>query len=181
MFHLFNKLEREKLLKPQGALLDLGSGNGKMSEPFFNFGYQVTLVDKNKEILQKAEENFKKIKESGFRILNSNVEDFEFQERYDGIILSNVLPFQKNKESIETIIGNAWDKLNEGGFLYLTLFGTKDQWASEHADTMTFYEKEEAWNILKVSPYFSSESYGKGSTMKGDIKTWHIFDLLYIK
>lgn len=180
MINLFVKLQKEGLLKQDGSILDLGCGNGRLSEPFFKSDYKVTLVDKDSKMLREAEDNFKKIKESGFQSLNTSIEDFEFNEVYDGIIMSNVLPFQKNKENISRIVQTAFDKLNKGGFLYFTLFGVKDQWVKEYPN-MIFYEKEEALGIIKREPYYLSEDFGKGSTMKGDIKTWHIFCLLYIK
>lgn len=181
MINLFAKLEREKLLKSNGTLLDLGAGNGKFSEIFFKAGYESILVDKDKEILEVAENNFKNIKSSGFKIFNSTIEDFELTETYDGIIASNALPFISSKESIAAIICNAWEHVAPGGFLYFTLFGPQDQWASERSASMSFHTKDEALAILPDQPYYISEDYGRGSTMKGGMKTWHIFTLLYIK
>lgn len=181
MITLFGKLQREGLLKENGSLLDLGCGDGRFSEFFFKYGYKTTLVDKEKEALSEAENNFNKIKKDGFKLVNSAIEDFSDTNFYDGIILSNVLPFQKDKESVNKIVKSVYDKLNKGGFLFFTLFGTKDQWATERADTMVFHTKDEALSLIKETPYFVSEDYGQGSTMKGDIKTWHIFHLLYIK
>lgn len=181
MIPIFKKLEKEGKLKQAGRLLDLGSGNGKVSLPFFEYGYDVTLVDKDKKVLAVAENDFSKVRESGFKTENIEIEKFDFQDSYDGIIISNVLPFQKNKENVEKVLKQAFAALNEGGFLYFTIFGLRDQWATEHAGTMTFLAKDEALNILEAIPYFTSEDYGQGSTMKGDIKTWHIFHLLYIK
>jgi SAM-dependent methyltransferase len=181
MIPLFNKLQSENLLKQKGILLDLGCGNGRVSEPFFQYGYETILVDKNAGILSEAEDRFKKIKKAGFRIVNIYIENFDFNENYDGIIMSNVLPFQKSKENVEKIVQKAFDKLNKGGFLFFTLFGTRDGWVQEHKDRMIFCEKAEAIGIIKAEPYFISEDYGQGLTMKGDIKTWHIFNLLYIK
>jgi SAM-dependent methyltransferase len=181
MINLFKKLQRENLLKKDGKLLDLGCGDGKISASFFEFGYEPTLVDKDGKMLLKAEDNLTKIKDGEFQVLNLDIKDFKFDKFYDGIIASNVLPFQKDKDSVSKIVNEAFEKLNKGGFLFFTLFGTKDQWAKEHPDTMSFYEKDEVLGILKAEPYYVSEDYGMGSTMKGEIKTWHIFCLLYIK
>lgn len=180
MINLFVKLQKEGLLKENSSILDLGCGNGRISEPFFKFGCEATLVDKDNKILQETENNFKKIKESGFKSFNTSIENFKFSESYDGIIMSNVLPFQKNKENISRIIQTAFEKLNKRGFLHFTLFGIKDQWVKEYPN-MSFYDKDEALSIVKEEPYYLSEDFGKGSTMKGDIKIWHIFSLLYIK
>lgn len=181
MIPVFKHLKKVGLLKSQRKLIDLGCGDGKISEPFFQYGYEVTLVDRDRTALSEAENNFKKIKEDGFKTFNVSIEDFSLDKSYDGIILSNVLPFQKNKETIEKIIKTAYDSLNKKGFLYFTLFGINDQWATERVDTMSFYNKEQALNLIKEPPYFISEDYGTGSTKRGEVKTWHIFYLLYIK
>lgn len=181
MIVLFGKLQREGLLKENGILLDLGCGDGRISEPFFKYGYETILVDKDNKILSEAKNNFKKIKDGGFKTIISSVEDFNLDNSFDGIIMSNVLPFQKNKDRTEIIVKSAFDKLNKGGFLYFTLFGINDEWAQERADTMDFHTKDEALCFISKEPYFISEDYGRGSTMNGDIKTWHIFHLLYIK
>jgi len=95
--------------------------------------------------------------------------------------MQNVLTFQKDKESISRIVREAWNKLNKGGFLYFTLFGADDPWSVEHADTMKFYEKDEALSILPEKPYYFSKDHGMGPMMKGGIKEWHILHFLYIK
>jgi len=159
--------------------LDLGCGNGQFSESFFRYGYEVTLVDKN-EVLSEAENNFKQIKDSGFKTVKVSIEDFVFEDSYDGIIMSNVLPFVKDKSDIQRIVRRAFEKLNDGSFLFFTVFGLQDEWNGKYPN-MTFCSKEEASDILEKSPYFLSEDYGRGSTMKGDIKTWHIFHLLYVR
>lgn len=181
MITVFNKLERENLLKFKGSLLDLGCGIGKVVEPFFKYGYETTLVDKDSDVLLQAQENLKKIRNDGLNTLITPIEDFKFDKLYDGIIISNVLPFQKDKENISKIIKTAFEHLNEGGFLFFSLFGTKDQWSEERRDTMTFHSKNETLSILKENPYFVSEDYGTGRTMSGGMKTWHVFYLLYIK
>ncbi len=181
MIPIFKKLKQEGLLKQGGALLDLGCGNGEVSKPFFEHGYDATLVDINEAVLNQAAESFKNVKEDGFVTVNSAMEGFEFNEKYDGIIMSNVLPFQKDKENIKRMVQSAFDSLNEGGFLFFTLFGTQDAWAANPSAEMIFHTKEEAVGVLPESIYFLSEDYGKGLTMKRQIKMWHIFHLLYIK
>lgn len=180
MINLFKKLEKEELLKQEGKLLDIGCGDGGISKPFFNYGYDVTLVDKDDGVLSKARDNFKQIKEVGFKTINVALEDYIFSEHFDGIIMSNVLPFQKDKERINKTIQTAFSNLNEKGFLFFTLFGVKDEWNGKFPG-MNFHNKEEALGVLETEPYYFSEDYGKGLTMKGEMKTWHIFHLLYIK
>ncbi len=181
MISLFGKLQREKLLKTGGSLLDLGCGDGKIDEQFFKAGYDITLVDIDKEVLLKAEKNLLASGDLGLRTKNIPIEKFEFDENYDGVIISNVLSFQNNKESVNNIVKESFKHLDIGGFLFFTLFGEKDEWNNKRKD-MIFYSKSGALKIIEdQEPYFVSEDYGRGITMKGDIKTWHVFHMLYIK
>lgn len=156
MIPIFYKLQRENLLKQNGVLLDLGCGNGRQSEPFYKYGYRVILVDKDGAVLEQAKNNLSAIREGKMDVQNLSIEDFDFKESYDGVIISNVLPFQTNKENIDRIVRTSFEKLNKGGFLFFTLFGHQDAWDKEYPDRMSFYDKDEALNILPQKPYFIS-------------------------
>lgn len=181
MIALHKKLELENLLKKEGHLLDLGCGNGKFSEPFLQSGYEVTIVDKDPEVLKEAERRLKAIRNVGIIAINLPIQEFKFDDKYDGIILSNVLPFQPNFENIKSIVSSAFESLNPNGFIFFTLFGEKDQWNIERSGNMTFCKKEDALSIINEEPYYMSEDYGHGTTMKGGLKIWHVFSLLYLK
>jgi 2-polyprenyl-3-methyl-5-hydroxy-6-metoxy-1,4-benzoquinol methylase len=181
MINIFKKLQSENLLKEEGKLLDLGCGNGNVSLLFFQAGYQVTLVDKDPEALKAAELAFSKVRSDGFKIENAPIESFDFNGTYDGIILSSVLPFLKDKDEVQRIIKTAWEHLAEKGFLFVTLFGDKDSWATDRRDSMSFFTKEEAASIIDHEPYYFTEDYGHGVTRIGDAKVWHILSSLYLK
>jgi SAM-dependent methyltransferase len=181
MINVFKKLEIEGLLAPAGNLLDLGSGPGKLSEPFIEHGYTATLVDKNPGVLAKARERLTARNFQAFTIKEQGMESFDFTEGYDGILISNALPFIQSKAKVTEILHQAYGALRPGGFLFFTLFGPKDQWAGEKQESMSFFDKEEAGNILESEPYYLSEDYGTGATMAGPLKRWHILHFLYIK
>ena len=181
MIPIFKKLQKEKLLKENGLILDLGCGDGNLSLPFFQIGYNATLVDVDNSSLSKARDNFEKIRNDGLQIINLPIEQFKFTEQYDGIIISNVLSFIFNKSEVSRILNLTFNSLKDGGFLFFTLFGSKDQWSKERSESMSFYNKEESLKMIERIPYFLSEDFGQGNTIKGDIKTWHIFHFLYIK
>ncbi|MEX0918751.1 MAG: class I SAM-dependent methyltransferase [Candidatus Paceibacterota bacterium] len=182
MIPLFKKLKNEKLLKADGQLIDLGGGDGRQAMDFLKYGYQVTLVDVDEGALIQAQKNFKEIAEDGYwRIENKNIQDFVFNQKYDGIIMANVLPFITDKQEIARIIKTAFRSLDESGFLYFTLFGPNDGWVTERRGKMSFYSRDESLSLLSIPPYFSSEDIGQGLTRQDKIKNWHILHFLYIK
>ncbi len=105
--------------------MDLGSGNGRVSYPFFDYGYEVTLVDKDKGALEDAKSTFDKKENGVFTIVENSIEDFSFVSKYDGIILSNVLSFQKDKDNIKRIVNSAFESINTGGFYLFHCFWAK--------------------------------------------------------
>lgn len=173
MINVFKKLKSENLLNASGSILDLGSGSGNITEPFLDVGYTVTLVDNDEKILSDAK--------AGNIIIHCNIEDFSFNEMYDGIFIVNVLPFLNDKIKTKNIINHAYNVLRYNGFLFFSVFGPMDQWAIDRSNDMSFFTKEEALALLTAEPYFTSEDYGKGATMDGKIKMWHILYFLYIK
>lgn len=179
MIYLFQKLKQEKLIEPGDKVLDLGGGNGKFIEPFVDFGCVVTLIDKDRDVLYKTEEFFK-LKNTNIEIIHESLENFEFKNKYKGITISNVLPFIQDKEKVAEIIEKSFENLDDGGFLFFTLFGEQDEWQKLHKD-MSFWSKNDALNIMKKKPYYFSEDIGLGGTMSGELKDWHIFSFLYIK
>lgn len=182
MINLFQKLQSEQKLKTNGLLLDLGGAEGQKSSPFLKFGYRIILTDINDHLLDQASLNFKKIKDNDWQIINQTIQDFSFEDTYDGIIIANVLPFITDKREISRIIKAVFQSLNKSGFLYFTLFGSNDDWAIQRKDEMSFYSRDEALSILQsTTPYFFSEDIGQGLTKKGQLKNWHIFHFLYIK
>jgi SAM-dependent methyltransferase len=181
MINVYKKLEIEGLLKKGGALLDLGCGEGRGSEPFLQSGYTATLVDQNSDALSKAGARFGSNESYKFNLVTEDIRNFAFTTKYDGINIMNVLPFLNNKEDIKKLVSASYDSLNSGGFLFFTVFGNKDQWASEKTDSMCFYTMDEAMQIVDREPYFISEDFGKGITRKGDMKVWNVLHFLYIK
>lgn len=180
MIPLFKKLRRENLLTG-GILVDLGCGDGIVSEEFFEAGYYTILVDADVERLNAADSRFRKLKATGYQLVHEMIQRFPLPSDLGGVIISNVLPYVKSRRAARSIVRRSYASVGPRGFLYFSLFGTGDEWAAKGDASMTFYSQSEAVGLLDASPYFVSEDRGTGITTAGDFKRWHIFQLLYIK
>ena len=67
-------------------ILDIGGGSGRFAIPLSDSGHDVTVIDPNEEALIKLRTRNKKIK-----LINSSFESVEHCDKYDVILLMEVL------------------------------------------------------------------------------------------
>lgn len=118
-------LKKFLTLIPKGTVLDIGAGEGRNSIFLSKHGFQVEAIDKIAEGLKKckilAQKNNLSIKTKVCDIRN-----FEFvQNKYSLVLASASLDFLKKSE-IEKIIKQIKISLVKNGFIYLSVFSTKD-------------------------------------------------------
>lgn len=107
----------------KGNMLDLGIGEGRNALPFNMSGFNIDGVDISETALSRCRENLNDNKS----IINLDICDLRKydikRDNYSIIISANVLNFFKKSE-VDGIIKNIKDGLNEGGFVYLSVFST---------------------------------------------------------
>jgi SAM-dependent methyltransferase len=177
---LFKKLRRENLLTG-GILVDLGCGDGILSEEFFEAGYHTILVDADAARLSAADARFRRVRPTGYQLVHEMIQRFSLPDDIGGVIISNVLPYVKSRRAARSIVRRSYAAIGPRGFVYCSLFGAADEWAAKEDTSMDFYSRQEALGLLEVAPYFVSEDSGTGITTAGDFKRWHIFQMLYVK
>jgi len=69
-------------------VLDIGCGNGAVAFDVAKKAKQVTAIDTNKENIRFANKNYKR---NNLKFINGNALHYKFDNRFDFIILSNVL------------------------------------------------------------------------------------------
>lgn len=109
----------------KGKALDLGGGEGKNSFFLAQNGFEVEVVDKNRQSLEKCQ-NFADQHKLRMQTILSDIKEFDFKEsKYALIISVAALDFLKKSE-IETVIEKTKKALNRGGCIFLMVFSDED-------------------------------------------------------
>lgn len=136
-----------ELVPQQGKILDIGCGYGFMSYmlSFTSAQRQITGIDYDEDKIDTANNCFSKTAMINF--VHSDVMGFEF-ERYDAIILADMLHYLKPEEQ-KQVIKKCIDNLNAGGMIIIR-DGDADK-AAQHKKT-------------KLTEYFSTRVLGFNKT-----------------
>lgn len=140
------------LLPQKGNVLDLGCGMGGNSVFLAEKGFNVTCVDKDREVISEIRDNYPDI-----NAINSEILDFQFPENeYDLVIILNVLHFFK-LEDIKKIIENILKSLKNNGLLYLQVFSKKDP----NKKFLHLFDKKELSNFFSKHKILELEQFTK--------------------
>jgi 2-polyprenyl-3-methyl-5-hydroxy-6-metoxy-1,4-benzoquinol methylase len=72
-------------------LLDIGCGNGALSEVFIGLVDKITLMDISKPMLKLAEVKFQELNFKNISLINERLEDSNLNEKYDVILAVGVI------------------------------------------------------------------------------------------
>ncbi|MFC1907125.1 class I SAM-dependent methyltransferase [Chloroflexota bacterium] len=78
----------------QDAILDIGCGNGFLTYDVAKKARNVTAIDLNKDNIELARRNFSK---DNIKYICGDAAQFDFEEKFDVVILSNVLEHLDNR------------------------------------------------------------------------------------
>lgn len=141
-----------KLLPENGKVLDIGIGEGRNALFFAKLGFEVEGIDLSQTAVQRCKELSKKfgvqIKASVNNILSFDISS----EKYDLIILSNVLNFFTPDE-ISKIINKVNTGLRKNGFIYISAFNIAEPGIEiikkkyEQIDENTYFNHHKYMNL----------------------------------
>lgn len=111
---------------PKGKALDLGCGEGKFSIFLSKNNFEVDAIDKEEAGIEKLKKFIKQNKITNINPQVKDILDFNFKpNNYNLIIASQVLDFLKLSE-IEKIIDKIKTSTKKGGYIFISVFSTKE-------------------------------------------------------
>jgi tellurite methyltransferase len=156
-----------------GKALDVGGGALADARLLLQVGFDVTVIDKEEQILQIA-------KDIGSDRLHAKVTTFDRyqypRETFDLVNAQFSLPFNPPKT-----FGNVWkhikDSLVEDGIFCGQFFGDQDTWAKNR--NMTFHKRVNLDTLLGEFEVIKlDEKEWDGTTTVGQQKHWHVFHII---
>ena len=151
--------------------IDLGCGVGNDTLFLLEKGFNVTAIDKEKQVQEIIENKIINNKQNLKIIIN----DFSKSDILKSdLILANYSLFFV-KENFNVFLKEILKKINSKGFFVGNFLGKEDEWN----EIRTTVEKEELLNYFKNFEvlYFSEEKYYK-DTATGKNKFWHIYTVI---
>ncbi len=98
-------------LNPGTAILDFGCGSGRDTKYFLEKGYQVTALDGSAELCRIAGEK------TGIPVIQMDFNDFDEQDRYDGIwACASILHLPE--QELKNVLIHMEKALHDGGIIY---------------------------------------------------------------
>jgi len=138
---------------PSGRILDIGGGNGFVSQRIQKEGYPISLLEPG-EVGARNAKNIREIDE----VINCTFEDAKFPNDYlDNVGLFDVL---EHIEDDGEFLKRIWSVLKPNGYVYATLPAYNSIWSysDDHAEHFRRYNKKKIKSLLGGSfslQYFS--------------------------
>ena len=100
-------------------VLDVGCGTGRNLPYFLHGGFEVFGIDSDEKQINELIHN-KRVKRANFKVASADNIPFNNIE-FDLIICNAVLHFADNKEHFEKMLQSIWNRLEQGGILFMRL------------------------------------------------------------
>lgn len=139
----------------KGNILDLGAGEGGDAIYLAKKGFEVTAVDISEAALKKLSKWAKK-ENVAVNVEVADLEDYQIQESYDGIISFAAIHFLP-KDKIDKLIKNMKEKTNKGGVNIILVFREGD--SSQGKFKMYYFKDNELkeyykdWKVILYKEY----------------------------
>lgn len=162
--------------KKAGKAIDLGCGVGRDTIFLIKNNWNVLAVDRE-EVKKRIENRLNEEELKRFRFSDKKFEEIEELEENNLIVANFSLPFCN-----KIYFTRFWDKIvrsiAENGYFVGNFFGIRDSWSIIKGD-MTFLTEEQVLELLKSFEIIKFKEIEKdGRTGLGEMKHWHIYEVI---
>lgn len=161
--------------KFSGYAIDLGCGAGMDTMELIRKGWEVLAIDNNPYSFEKIKLKLDEKQLDKLETRKGKFEELEFPQAHL-INASFSIPFCR-PESFNRLWENIVEAINSNGRFSGNFLGDKDGWG--YREEMSFFNKQEILELLKgfTIEYFEEKEYD-GKTTQGNIKHWHVFNVI---
>lgn len=161
-------------IEPQKAI-DLGCGAGRDTVYLLKNNWQVTAIDKE-DTSGIIKEQLDKEQLKNFKFIKANFSKIMIEET--NLIVANFSLSFCEKEYFQEFWSNLTKAIIKDGYFVGNFFGKNDTWANDKKD-MVFFDKDEVIELFKNFKIIEIKEIEKeGKTANGNLKYWHIFDVI---
>ena len=158
-----------------GKAIDIGCGAGNDSVYLIKNGWSVVSIDKE-NVGERISKRLDAEEQKRFKFQQQNFNDMKL-EKVDLIVANYSLPFCNN-EKINDVWRNIVNSIRINGYFVGNYFGIKDSWNKAESN-MTFFTKEQVQNLFDEFDIIKfNEVEKEGLTGLGNMKHWHIFNVI---
>ena len=153
--------------------IDLGCGSGNDTIYLLKNNYFVTAVDKEESIVDIIKSRISDTSKLDFVI--ENFENVKLNEA--DLIVANFSLYFCNPKYFKKFWNEITQNITPGGYFVGNFMGKEDEWSKDN--NRTFVDKEELMEMFKGFKivYFDEKKFNK-KTVKGDMKFWHVFEII---
>lgn len=138
----------EKLLPPNGKVLDAGCAYGRDANEFFERGFEVVGVDLSEELLAKGKEKF-----PGLTLKQMDVRKLDFKDKKFDCVWCNAVLLHLTDPDIEKTLKEFHRVLKKDGVLYTSFQegdGTEDRVTTFGTDNPRFFNLKTKDDIEEI-------------------------------
>lgn len=109
--------DKIRIFNPEALnILNLGCGTGKHDFILSENGFNVVGLDLSEQMLQKAEEERRRLEIKNVQFYRADIREFELNRKFDVVIsLFHVMSYQNSNSDVNKVMQAAASHLNEGG------------------------------------------------------------------
>lgn len=159
--------------KENKIAIDLGCGAGNDTVYLLKNNYKVTAVDKEETVIDVIKNRVNDTSKLNFII--NGFEEIKLHKT--DLIVANLSTFFCKPEYFDRFCNEITNNIIECGYFVGNFLGKEDDWSTD--STRTFIDKEQLNKIFEDFEivFFEEQKFNK-KTAKGNMKFWHIYQII---